>query len=68
MFYALFGLMVILLKFNSHMVRMVLILWEVGAILGNGYTIQGNNYPALLQGGEMSIGVHTRNLMSGIMF
>ena len=68
MFYALFGLMVNLLTFNSHMLRIVLVLWEVGAILGNGYTIRGNNYAAVLQGGEMSVGVHTRNLISGIMF
>ena len=29
---------------------MVLFLWEVAAILGNGYRIQGKNYVALIQG------------------
>ena len=40
-FYAPFGLMVVLLMLLSHMVSMVLVLLEVGAILGNGYGIQG---------------------------
>ena len=43
MFYAPFGLMVVLLRFHSHMRSMVLVLWEVGTILGNGYRIQGQN-------------------------
>ena len=32
----------------SHMVSMVLVRLKVGAILGNGYGIQGQNYVALL--------------------
>ena len=31
----------------------VLALWRVGAILGNGYGIQGQNYVAMFQGSEM---------------
>ena len=31
-------------------VSMVLVLWEVRAILGNGYGIQGENYVALFLG------------------
>ena len=38
------------------MVSMVLVPLEVGAILGNGYEIQGQNYVALLLGSEMSAG------------
>ena len=52
MFYAPFGLMVILLTFHSRMTSMVLVLWEVDAILGNGYGIQGQNYVALFSGVE----------------
>ena len=33
------GLIVVLLTFFSRMVTMVLVLWEVGAILGSGYGI-----------------------------
>ena len=66
MFYAPFGLMVILLTFHSRMTSMVLVLWEVDAILGNGYGIQGQNYVALLQRSEMPPGFHPRNLILGI--
>ena len=31
----------------------VLVLWRVGAILGNGYGIQGQNYVVMYQGSEM---------------
>ena len=31
----------------------VLVLWRVGAILGNGYGIQGKKYVAMYQGSEM---------------
>ena len=48
------------------MVSIVLVLWEVAAILGNGYGIQGQNYVALLQGKEMPAGFHFRNLTLGI--
>ena len=50
MFYAPFGLTVVLLTFLSRMVSMVLVLWEVGAILGSGYEIQGQNYVACFRG------------------
>ena len=33
----------------------------VGAILGNGYGIQGQNYVALLQGSERAAGFHRRS-------
>ena len=44
-----------------RMVSMVLVMWGVGAILGNGYGIQGLNYLALLQGSEITAGFHYRN-------
>ena len=44
-------LMVVLLVFFTH--GMVSILWGVGAILGNGYGIQGKNYVAMFQRSEM---------------
>ena len=50
------------------MVSMVLVLWEVGAILGNGYGIQGQNYVAMLQGCRMPAGFLSRNLILGIYF
>ena len=34
---------------------------NVGAILGNGCGIQGQNFVALLQGNEMTSGFHYRN-------
>ena len=30
----------------------VLVLWKIGVILGNGYGIQGQNYVAMYQGSE----------------
>ena len=45
----------------SRMVSMVLVPWGVGAILGNGYRIQGQNYVTLLQGSEITAGFHCRN-------
>ena len=41
-FYPPFGLMAVLL-FLSYMLSMVLVLWEVGAILGHRYGTQGQN-------------------------
>ena len=40
---------------------MILVLWGVGVILGNGYRSREQNYIALLQGSEMSAGFHPRN-------
>ena len=65
-FYAPFGLMVVLLMFHSCMTSIVSVLWEVGAILGNGCGIQGQNYVALLQGSGIPAGFHSRNLVLGI--
>ena len=42
---------------------MVLALWEVAAILGNGCGIQGQNYVARLQGSKMPVGFHYKNLI-----
>ena len=53
-------LIVILLMSSSRMVSIALVLWEVGAILGNGYGIERQNYVVLHQGGAMSTGFHTR--------
>ena len=64
--YAPFALTVVLLTFHLRMKSMVLVLWEVGAILGNGYGIQGQNYVTLLQGSRMPTGFHSRNLILGI--
>ena len=47
---------------------MVLVLWEVEAILGNGYGIQGQNYVAFIQGSGMPAGFLSRNLILGICF
>ena len=44
-----------------RMVSMVLVPWGVGAILGNWYEIQGQNYVALLQGSEIKAGFHYRD-------
>ena len=44
-------LMVVLLAFFTH--GMVLVLWGVGAILGHGYGIQGQNYVEMFQRSEM---------------
>ena len=48
--------MVALLMFLSCMMSMVLVPLEVGAILGNGYVIQGKKYVALLRGMECQQG------------
>ena len=37
-------------------VFLVLLKWEVAAILGNGCGVQGQNYVAWLQGSKMSVG------------
>ena len=50
--------MVVLLMFHPRMTSMVLVLWDAGAILGNGYGIQGQNYVALLQGSRMPVGFY----------
>ena len=41
----------VLLAFFTH--GMVLVLWGVGAILGNEYGIQGQNYVEMFQRNEM---------------
>ena len=53
------GLRVVLLTF-FYMESMVLLLWGTDAILGNGYEIYGQNFVALLQESEISIGFHYR--------
>ena len=68
MFYAPFGLMVVLLTFHSCMMSTVLVLWEVCAILGNGYEIQGQNHVAFSQGSGMPAGFLSRNLILVICF
>ena len=45
------------------MVSMVLFLWEVAVILGNGCGIQGQNDVAWLQGGKMPVGFHYKNVI-----
>ena len=45
------------------MVNMVLVLWEVAAILGNGFGIQGQNYVAWLQVSKMPVGFRYKNLI-----
>ena len=46
------------------MVSMVLVLWEVAAILGNGCGIQGQNYYVVwLQGSKMPVGFHYKKLI-----
>ena len=37
------------------MVSMVIVLWEVTAILGNGCEIEGQKYVASLQGSEIPV-------------
>ena len=44
----------------------VIVLWEVTAILGNGCGIQGHKYVAWLQGSEIPVGFQYRNLISSI--
>ena len=57
--------MVVLLTFFC-MVSIVLVLWGVTAILGNGCGIKGHNYVAWLQGNKIQLGFHYRNLILGI--
>ena len=45
------GIMLVLLAFFTH--GMVLVLWRVGTILGNGHGIQKQNYVAMFQRSEM---------------
>ena len=43
-----------------------LVLCRVGAILGNGYGIQGQNYVVFILGSEMPADFYCRNLILGI--
>ena len=45
---------------------MVLVLWEVATILGNGCGIQGQNYAAWFPGSETPVGFRYRNLILGL--
>ena len=45
------------------MVSMVLVMWEVAAILGNSCGIQGQNYVAWLQESKMPVGFYYKNLI-----
>ena len=58
----LLGRKVVLLMFFC-MVSMVIVLWQVNAIPGNGCGIQGQNYVAWFQEIEMPVGFHYRNLI-----
>ena len=49
-----------LLMTFTHMVSMVLVLRGVGPILGNGYGVYEQYYATLLQGSEMSLGLHCK--------
>ena len=49
-------------------VSMILGLWGISPILGNGYGILGQYYIALFQGSEMSAGLHSRDLILNTMF
>ena len=57
-----------LLMIFTRMVSMVLVLMGVGPILGNGYGIEGQYYAVLLQGSEMSLGLHCIFDIRYIMF
>ena len=48
---------------DVFLVSMVLFLWEVGVILGNGCGIQGQNYVAWLRGSKMPVGFHYKNII-----
>ena len=50
------------------MVIMVLVLMGVGPILGNGYGIYRQYYAVLLQGSEISLGLHCIFDIRYIMF
>ena len=60
------GIMVVLLMPLSSKVNMVLVLRRVGPVLGTWIGMCEQNYVALLQGSEISAGLHSRNLI--IMF
>ena len=45
------------------MVSMVLVRWEVAAILEIGCRTEGQNYVAWLQGSKMAVGFHYKNLI-----
>ena len=45
---------------------MVLVLWEVDVILGNGYGIWGQAYVALIQGSEALAGFHSGSWILGV--
>ena len=47
---------------------MILVLWKVNAILGNGHRTEGQNYVSFLQGKGMPAGFHYRNFLFGICF
>ena len=47
-------------------VSMVMVLWQVNPILENVCGIQGQNYVAWLQGSEIPVVFHYRNLILGI--
>ena len=49
-----------------RMVSMVLVIWRVGAILGNGCGTQGQNYVALFAKSKNSAVFHYRNWILGI--
>ena len=42
---------------------MILVLWEVAAILGNSRGIQGQNNIAWPEGSEIPVGFHYKNLI-----
>ena len=48
---------------DVFLVSMVLFLWEVAVIIGNGCGIQGQNYVAWLQGSKMPAGFHYKNVV-----
>ena len=56
--------MLVLLAFFTH--GMVLVLWRVGTILGNGNGIQEQNYVAMFQRSEMQAEFRYRDLIFGI--
>ena len=45
------------------MVSMVLVLWEIAAILGNGCGIERQNYFPWLQGSKIPVGFQHKNLI-----
>ena len=45
---------------------MVIALWKVTAVLGTVCGMQGEKYVAWLQGSEVPVGFHYRNLISSV--